>query len=86
MNAPGAAALARRWTPDRLTALREQILEQARIVKGPHRFDTDWATTDDGLLDLRGVKAGRDGLQFRIPHAIPRGFPPRSRPAAVLRI
>lgn len=65
MNAPGAAALSRRWTPDRLAALREQILEQARIVKGPHRFDTDWATTDDGLLDLRGVKAGRDGLQFR---------------------
>lgn len=65
MNAPGAAALSRRWTPGRLTALREQILEQARIVKGPHRFDTDWATTDDGLLDLRGVKAGRDGLQFR---------------------
>lgn len=65
MNAPGVAALSRRWTPDRLTALREQILEQARIVKGPHRFDTDWATTDDGLLDLRGVKAGRDGLQFR---------------------
>lgn len=65
MSALGAAGLSRRWTPDRVAALREQILEQSRIVKGPHRFDTEWATTDDGLLDLRGVKAGRDGLQFR---------------------
>lgn len=45
--------------------LQEQMLEQARVVKGPHRFETDWATTDEGRLDLRGVKAGRDGLQFR---------------------
>lgn len=65
MRAPGDAELSRRWTPDRLTALQEQILEQARIVKGPHRFDTDWPETDEGRLDLRGVKSGRDGLQFR---------------------
>ncbi|TDP91711.1 uncharacterized protein YjbI with pentapeptide repeats [Leucobacter luti] len=65
MTMPGAAELSRRWTPDRLAALHEQILEQARIVKGPHRFETEWATTDEGRLDLRGVKAGRDGMQFR---------------------
>jgi hypothetical protein len=65
VNAPGVAALSRRWTADRLAALQEQVLAQARIVKGPHRFDTDWAPTDEGRLDLRGVKSGRDGLQFR---------------------
>lgn len=65
MKTPGDAALSRRWTPDRLTALKEQILAQARIVKGPHRFDTEWPASDEGRLDLRGVKAGRDGLQFR---------------------
>lgn len=65
MKAPGDAELSRRWTPDRLAVLQEQILEQARILKGPHRFDTDWPATDEGLLDLRGVKAGREGLQFR---------------------
>ena len=65
MKAPGDAELSRRWTPDRLAALQEQIQEQARIVKGPHRFDTDWPVTDEGLLDLRGVKSGREGLQFR---------------------
>lgn len=65
MRAPGTAELSRRWTPDRLAALQEQILQQARIVKGPHRFDTDWTQTDEGRLDLRGVKAGREGLQFR---------------------
>ncbi|WAA64841.1 pentapeptide repeat-containing protein [Microbacterium oxydans] len=65
MKAPGNAALSRRWTPDRLAALQEQILQQARIVKGPHRFDTEWPETDEGRLDLRGVKAGREGLQFR---------------------
>ncbi len=65
MKAPGDAELSRRWTPDRLAALQEQVLEQARIVKGPHRFDTDWAATDESRLDLRGVKSGRDGLQFR---------------------
>ena len=41
------------------------MLEQARVVKGSHRLETDWTTTDEGRLDLRGVKAGRDGLQFR---------------------
>ncbi|UOQ57805.1 hypothetical protein MUN78_02920 [Leucobacter allii] len=40
-------------------------MDQARIVKGRHRFETDWTTTDEGLLDLRGVKSGRDGFQFR---------------------
>lgn len=65
MKGQGTAELSRRWTPERLAALQEQILQQARIVKGPHRFDTDWPETDDGRLDLRGVKAGRDGLQFR---------------------
>lgn len=62
---PDAAALRRRWTADRLVALREQILEQSRIVKGPHRFETEWSRTDEGRLDLRGLSAGRDGLQFR---------------------
>jgi uncharacterized protein YjbI with pentapeptide repeats len=65
VKAPGDAELSRRWTPDRLAALQEQILKQARIVKGPHRFDTDWPATDEGRVDLRGVKAAREGLQFR---------------------
>ncbi|MCR1783169.1 pentapeptide repeat-containing protein [Nocardioides carbamazepini] len=65
MKGPGAAELSRRWTPDRLAALQEQALQQARIVKGPHQFDTDWPRTDEGRLDLRGVKSGREGLQFR---------------------
>ena len=65
MKDRGIAELSRRWTPDRLAALQEQILQQARIVKGPHRFDTDWPETDESRLDLRGVKAGRDGVQFR---------------------
>jgi hypothetical protein len=65
VKAPGIAELSRRWTPDRLAVLQEQVLEQARIVKGPHRLDTDWPETDEGRLDLRGVKSGRDGLQFR---------------------
>ncbi|PRB09699.1 pentapeptide repeat-containing protein [Microbacterium sp. MYb62] len=65
MKDRGIAELSRRWTPDRLAALQEQVLQQARIVKGPHRFDTDWPETDESRLDLRGVKAGRDGLQFR---------------------
>ena len=65
VKAPNDAELSRRWTPERLAALQEQVLEQARILKGPHRFDTDWPATDEGLLDLRGVKSGREGLQFR---------------------
>lgn len=65
MRAPGTAELSRRWTPERLGALQEQILRQARIVKGPHRFDTDWPETNEGRVDLRGVKSGREGLQFR---------------------
>ena len=65
MKGPGTAELSRRWTPDRLAVLQEQMLQQARIVRGPHRFDTDWPETDEGRLDLRGVKSGREGLQFR---------------------
>jgi uncharacterized protein YjbI with pentapeptide repeats len=65
VKAPRDAELSRRWTPDRLAALQEQMGEQSRIAKGPHRFDTDWPETDEGRLDLRGVKSGRDGLQFR---------------------
>lgn len=65
MKLSDAAALRRRWTADRLVALREQIQAQSRIVKGPHRFETDWSRTDEGRLDLRGLSAGRDGLQFR---------------------
>lgn len=65
MKDPSTASLRRRWTPARLAALREQILTQSRIVKGPHRLATDWPESDDGRLDLRGLPSGREGLQFR---------------------
>lgn len=34
-------------------------------MHGPHRFETVWPETVEGRLDLRGLKAGRDGMQFR---------------------
>lgn len=65
MKYPEAAALRRRWTAESLGDLQTQVLEQSRIVKGPHRFHTEWADSDEGRTDLRGITVGRDGLQFR---------------------
>ncbi|MFT4210895.1 MAG: hypothetical protein QM626_03410 [Microbacterium sp.] len=38
---PGVAALRRRWTAERLSALEARILEQSRIVKGLYRIETE---------------------------------------------
>lgn len=65
MKYPEAATLRRRWTAETLAALQTQVVEQSRIVKGPHRFESDWADTDEGRTDLRGLAVGREGIQFR---------------------
>jgi uncharacterized protein YjbI with pentapeptide repeats len=59
------AALRRRWTGDDSDHLRQQLLDQARIVKGPHTLRSRWPETGDGLVDLRGIAPGTAGLAIR---------------------
>ena len=59
---PGAAALRRRWEEEQVLAVRAQLEEQARVVRGPHRLASPWGSSEDLTVDLRGLPAGKDGL------------------------
>lgn len=58
----GAAALRRRWDEDRVAEVRDQLVQQAKIARGPHRVVSPWGAPDVVPVDLRGFPAGKDGL------------------------
>lgn len=58
----GAAALRRRWDENRVAEVRDQLVQQAKIARGPHRVVSPWGAPDVVPVDLRGFPAGKDGL------------------------
>jgi uncharacterized protein YjbI with pentapeptide repeats len=57
--------LRRRWTTDDVEGLRLRLLDQSRLVTRPHQLKARWPETNEGLLDLRGLTPGTDGLDIR---------------------
>jgi uncharacterized protein YjbI with pentapeptide repeats len=54
-----------RWTDNDVAGIQQQLLDQSRVVKGPHRLHPRWSVTDDGLVDLRGITVGGYGLRIK---------------------
>ncbi|MFT4085230.1 MAG: pentapeptide repeat-containing protein [Nocardioides sp.] len=65
MKAPEVTALRRRWDAADVELLRQQLLEQSRVVRPPHALGSRWPDTADGLTDLRGLDAGKQGIDLR---------------------
>ncbi|GAB3617770.1 hypothetical protein GCM10027416_23270 [Okibacterium endophyticum] len=45
--------------------MRRQLVLKARNAKGPHRLVSPWPDTPDGMIDLRGLDAGAEGLAIK---------------------
>ncbi|ACZ21020.1 uncharacterized low-complexity protein [Sanguibacter keddieii DSM 10542] len=56
------AALRRRWDEQRVDQVRDQLEQQAKVARGPHRVVSPWGAADDVPVDLRGLPGGKDGL------------------------
>lgn len=65
MRASEISALRRRWSDTELATLRQQLIEQSRVSKPPHALRSEWPDTPDGLTDLRGLNAGKEGVDIR---------------------
>lgn len=58
-------ALRRRWDDADIEEVRTQLVAQQRIAKPPHVLISRWPLTDAGLVDLRGLDAGKPGIDIR---------------------
>lgn len=55
----------RLWDIADIDGIRAQLVAQQRISKPPHTLTERWPKTDAGLVDLRGIDAGKPGIDIR---------------------